>query len=295
MNNNFLSKTKQILSGALAVVMAMTMIPEISAFASTGATTYSYDGYDVQYAVVNEWDNGQTVEITVTNTGDDSILNWALKFDAEGEISNLWNATVVENKDTEYVVKNSNWNYEIAPNQSVIFGYTLADDDFDTPDEFELCSKRVDVSAGYEVSVNIINSWETGVQGELVINNTSDSPIEAWTLTFDTNFVIDNLWNGRIIENTNNHYTIASEMWTNPIPVGGSAAIGFVGTKDMGIEVGVNNFTLSSVVLSYNFIDYTQKSFSLNAFSEYGVNVLSWSSIGFDSYTVFRGTEGGVQ
>ena len=82
--------------------MAVTMLPTIPAFAATGATTYSYDGYDVQYAVVNEWDNGQTVEVTVTNTGDDSILNWAFKYDAEGEISNLWNAAVVENQDHAY-------------------------------------------------------------------------------------------------------------------------------------------------------------------------------------------------
>ena len=108
------------------------------------------------------------------------------------------------------------------------FGYILTDDDFVIPDNFELCSERGDLSEGYGVSVNITNSWNSGVQGELVINNTSDSPIEAWTLTFDTNFVIDNLWDGRFIEKTDTHYTIASEMWTNPIPVGGSTTVGFV-------------------------------------------------------------------
>ena len=169
MNNKLLGKMEKIFSGFIATAMVATMLPAISAFAATGTTTYSYDGYDVQYAVVNEWDNGQTVEVTVTNTGNESILNWAVKYDAEGEISNLWNASVVDNQDTEYVVKNNNWNYEIAPDQSVIFGYTLTDDDFSAPDEFELCSKRVDVSDGYDVQMNINNSWGVGVQGELVI------------------------------------------------------------------------------------------------------------------------------
>lgn len=233
--------------------MAVTMLPVIHAFAAIGTTTYSYNGYDVEYSVTNEWNNGQTVEVKVTNTGKESILNWALKYNAEGEINNLWNASVADIRDTEYVVKNNNWNYEIAPGQSVIFGYTLIDDDFAAPDKFDLCSKRIDLSDGYDVQMNITNSWDVGVRGELVITNTSDAPIEAWSLSFDTNFVINNLWNGKILDSTDNHYIVASEMWTNPIPVGGSTTVGFTGTKSADIEIGVNNYSLSSVVTDYDF------------------------------------------
>ena len=200
MNKKLLKKGKHILSGIIASAIAITMLPATSVYAITGATTYSYDGYDVQYTVINEWNNGQTVEVTITNTGDDSISNWAFKYDAEGEISNLWNASIVENQDTEYVVKNNTWNYEIAPDQSVVFGYNLTDDNLEIPNKFELCSKRVDVSEGYDVQMNITNSWGVGVQGELVITNTSHTPIEAWKLSFDTNIVINNLWDGRILD-----------------------------------------------------------------------------------------------
>lgn len=263
MKNKLVQKTKRLLSGIVATAIAATMLPTIPAFAATGTTTYSYDGYTVDYTVVNEWDNGQSVEVKITNTGEESILNWAFKYDAEGKIDNLWNATIVDSDNTDYVIKNSGWNYEITPNQSVTFGYVLTDDDFVIPTDFELCSERVDMSEGYDVNVNITNSWDSGVQGELVINNTSDSPIEAWTLTFDTNFVIDNLWNGRVLEKTDTHYTIASEMWTNPIPVGGSTTVGFVGTKDIDIETGINNFTLSSVILDYNLFNESDDSMFL--------------------------------
>lgn len=264
-NTKFIKKVKRFLSGFVAYAMATTMLPTIPAFAATGTTTYTYDGYIVDYTVVNEWDNGQSIEVKITNTGDESILNWAFKYDADGEISNLWNAAIVDSNNTDYIIKNSGWNYEIAPNQSVNFGYTLTDDNLETPSDFELCSERIDLSGGYDVNVNIINSWDTGVQGELVISNISDSPIEAWILTFDTNFVIDNLWDGRIIENTNNHYIIASEMWTNPIPVGGSTTVGFVGTKGVDIEAGVNNFTLSSVILDYAFLKENNNSMLLHS------------------------------
>ena len=91
-------RLKRLISGLVAAATATTMLPQMPAFAETGATTYSYDGYDVEYSVLNEWDNGQSVEVKVTNTGDDSILNWAFKYDAEGEIGGLWNATVYNNQ-----------------------------------------------------------------------------------------------------------------------------------------------------------------------------------------------------
>ena len=120
MNNKIIKRVKRIISGIVAAVMAVTMLPQIPAFAETSTATYSYDGYDVEYSVLNEWDNGQSVEVKVTNTGDESILNWALKCDVNGEMSDLWNASVYENQGEDYIIKNNGWNYEIAPGASLI-------------------------------------------------------------------------------------------------------------------------------------------------------------------------------
>lgn len=232
MNSKFKQTAKRLLSGFVAVAIAIPMLPQIPAFAETGATTYSYDGYDVEYSVYNEWDNGQTVQIKVTNTGDDPILNWAFKYDAEGEITNLWNAAVYDQQGEDYIIKNSGWNYEISPGQSVNFGYTLVNDEFTTPDSFTLCSKRVEKTSGYEVDFNVVDQWNTGIKAELAISNTSDQPLEAWTVSFDSNFTINNLWDGRLLESADNHYTVASEMWTNPIAPGNSKKIGFTALID---------------------------------------------------------------
>lgn len=232
MNSKLKRIAKRLLSGFVAAAIAIPILPQIPAFAETGATTYSYDGYDVEYSVYNEWDNGQTVQIKVTNTGEDSILNWAFKYDAEGEITNLWNAAVYDQQGEDYIIKNSGWNYEIAPGQSVNFGYTLVNDEFTTPDSFTLCSKRVEKTSGYEVDFNVVDQWNTGIKAELAISNTSDQPLEAWTVSFDSNFTINNLWDGRLLESADNHYTVASEMWTNPIAPGNSKKIGFTALID---------------------------------------------------------------
>ena len=238
---------KRVFSGLLSTAMILFAVPNIPVYAATGTTVYTYDGYEVSYSVTNEWNGGQNVSVTITNTGSESILNWALKYDAEGSITNLYNAVIYDSSETQYVVKNNNWNYEIAPNQSVNFGYDLYEDSFSVPTEFELCSERTNISNGYEVVVNYTSTWDTGVRGEITINNTSDEPLEAWTLSFDTNFTIDNAWDGRLLDANNNHYTIASEMWTNPIAVGSSKTVGFVGTKVQDIDAAINNFEFSVV------------------------------------------------
>lgn len=242
-------RLKRLISGLAAAATAATMLPQMPAFAETGAATYSYDGYDVEYSILNEWDNGQAVEVKVTNTGDDSILNWAFKYDAEGEISGLWNASVYNNQDKNYIIKNGGWNYEIAPGQTVNFGYTLFGDDLAVPEKFELCSKRVEVASGYETSLNVVDRWDTGMKAELSVTNTSDEPIEAWELSFDANFTIDNLWDGRILDSADNHYTIASEMWTNPIYSGDSKVIGFTAAIDPTLVPEITNVSLTSIII----------------------------------------------
>ena len=240
---------RKTLSSILAAAMSLSLFTAIPVSADIGRTTYNYDGYSVDYNVTNEWDGAQTVELTVSNTGTDPILNWALKYDAEGEISNLWNADLYEQNGDEYVIKNVGWNFEIAPSQSVTYGYTLSGDNISMPKNFEIYSKRVDKAEGYDVQYNITKSWDVGVEGNIVITNTSAVPIEAWTLSFDSNFTIDNLWNGRVLENNGTSYTVAAEMWTNPVQPNSSMTIGFVGSKATDVEALLSNFRLTEVVI----------------------------------------------
>ena len=238
---------KRAVSSFTALAIATVAMPVIPAFAEVGTVSYSFDGYDVEYSVKNEWIDGQSIEVKITNTGDEPILNWAFKYDAEGEINGLWNASVYDSQETSYIIKNVGWNYEIAPDASVSFGYTLSDYSGTNPDKFELCAKRVDKTDGYDVQYNITNEWDTGLQGEIVITNTSEEPLEAWELSFDSTFAINNLWNGKIISSEDNHYVVASEMWSNPIAVGASVTIGFTGDKVEETELAINNTKVSVV------------------------------------------------
>ena len=134
---NFAKKTNRIVATFIATLMFMTVFMSIPAIAEIGASVFDYNDYVVEYAIVNEWGNSQNIEIKITNTGIDPIYNWALKYDAGGEIDGLWNGTIFDNDGTNYIIKNAGYNYEIMPSESVSFGYTLNGDNLTAPDKIE--------------------------------------------------------------------------------------------------------------------------------------------------------------
>ena len=249
MKPSFKMRLKRSVSAVLAASMAASVFTAVPVYAETSSATYTYDGYKVDYAVTNEWFGNQNVNVTLTNTSDEPILNWALGYDANGEISGIWNGYVYSKSDEDYIIKNLGYNYEIEPYRSVNFGYTLSGNELEAPERFELCSKRVDKASGYDVKLNVTGDWGESFQAELIVTNTSDAPLEAWKLAFDSNFEITNLWNGKIIESNDNGYSIASQMWTNPIAGGGSVSIGLTANKKDSAEPAVSNVRLSEVVI----------------------------------------------
>ena len=213
---------------AAAESLNMLTIMPLDVSAEVGSHTYIYEKYEVEYAVLNEWEGNQSIKITVRNTGTESILNWAVAYRAGGEINGLWNAV----SPKENIIKNAGYNYEIEPDKSVSFGYTLSGENLELPEKFEIISKRANVTEGYEVNFDIYDDWGDGFQGAVTITNTGSEPLEAWTLSFDADFTIGNSWGGRIIDSSENSYTIASEMWTNPIMPNSSSSFGFTAAKE---------------------------------------------------------------
>ncbi len=280
------TKFKKTMSAVLAASMAASVLTAIPVNAETGTATYTYDGYKVDYAVTNEWFGNQNVNVTLTNTSSESILNWALGYDATGEISGIWNGYVYSKSEEDYIIKNSGYNYEIEPFQSVNFGYTLSGNDLETPEKFELCSKRVDKSDGYNVKLNVTEDWGDVFQAELIVTNTSDAPIEAWKVDFDSNFEITNLWNDKIIESDDAGYSVASCMWTNPIASGDSASIGFTASKAGGEAPAVSKIKLSEVVIersgSVPSDEPSEDTLDITADAQYiesdGTAVISWNT-----------------
>ena len=242
---------------------------------------YTYDNFDVEYQIDSAWDGAQAIKVKITNTGEESILNWYLKYNAGGTVENLYNALLYSDSATECVFKNNGYNYEIEPNCSVDFGYILRGEELRYPEEFELCNKRVEKETGYDVDFNITNEWDNGFNADIVITNTSDKPIEAWTLTFDANFEVNNYWNCKLIDHSNGKYTFANKLWTTPIAVGGSAVFGFSADMTGDGKPYAENWSMTEVVVDIP-VEEEESEFSLVGFAEYdqetGSLIISWFS-----------------
>ena len=263
---------RKILSFATGLVLMSTLISPVAALADEETTkVFSYETYSVSYEIKSSWDNNQIIEVTLTNTGDEPILNWALIYDAQGEINGIWNGVIFDSNESSYIIKNSGYNYEILPENSVTFGYTLSGDDLCAPESITLCSQREDVDAeSYSVSLSVSDDWGSGFNGLITIENLSDRPIEAWRLGFDANFEISNVWNAQLLSSDNNSYSVCSDITTTPIGVGETKTFGFAAVKDQDSIPEITNTSLSEVAINADLTDHNDDSSEIDdSSSEY--------------------------
>jgi hypothetical protein len=200
----------------------------------------------VNYVVTNSWGNNQTVEITITNTGNEPIRNWALQYDFNGTITNIWNGRL----HSENIVKSEMYNSDIAPGASVTFGYTLTNATGEVPENFTLTSFRAAREDGYTVDVDVLQDCGSVFTGAITITNTSDTPIMAWELSFSTNFAITNPGNFVILSSSSNNYKITGTFNGNiPIPVNTSIVLQFNGAQTEN-QPELSNVSLTEMVIS---------------------------------------------
>jgi len=76
------------------------------------------------YSVNNEWDNGYTAEVTLTNDGASAVSGWDVSwtFDAN-RMTNGWNAQF--SGSNPYTASDMGWNGTLQPGQSVSFGFQV--------------------------------------------------------------------------------------------------------------------------------------------------------------------------
>jgi hypothetical protein len=193
----------------------------------------------------------QNVQVTVANTGDTDIENWALSYDFGGEIQNIWNAVVGETDSFTYV-QNNGQNYDIAPNGSFNFGYILKNAAIGYfPENIELCTSRTVVNEeNYSASLNVTNDRGAGFSGEFVITNLSNVAILNPELSLKSNFEIVDAWSFDVTYSGDDaegkSYKIKSKDNNRIIAPGGSIVLGFNGARLATLGESEAGYTLSA-------------------------------------------------
>ena len=97
----------------------------------TGITENSSEDFNAVFEITNDWIQGFTGRITITNNTDAVIEDWVLEFDGENDISTLWDGEIVSHEGTHYIVKSAAYNQNIPAGGSVAFNFNV---DFRTSD-----------------------------------------------------------------------------------------------------------------------------------------------------------------
>ena len=104
----------------MAVVMLFGIGAEaFAAYESDKVHTYESANCTIVYSITNEWSGNQQISVSITNNSEETLRNWAIKFDNTGNISNIWNASVLKNDGEMCVIRNNGYNYELIPNATV--------------------------------------------------------------------------------------------------------------------------------------------------------------------------------
>ena len=108
--------------------------------------------YSAEFTLYSDWGTGCNGAIILSNLTDEPIENWQLEFDYDREIVDIANAVIVSHEQNHYVIKNAEYNADIAANSSVhisiVAGEGLAEE---RPENFTMQQTVMgDVSTGTE-------------------------------------------------------------------------------------------------------------------------------------------------
>lgn len=194
-------------------------------------TTKNYfleDNYNIVFEITDKWENFYNAKITINNISNMDIENWEISFEFPNKITDIWCAQIINHTGDNYIVKNVGWNQDIKTNDSISFGFTATyENDLSEPENY--CMTRVcqQVTKDYNINYKINNKWNDGCIGTIIVKNNSDSEIEDWKISFETELDIKSIWNATISEYSDQKYYINNSGYNTNIKPHEIVEIGF--------------------------------------------------------------------
>ena len=207
---------------------------------------YVYEDYTVCYNITDIWEGNCNVKVEITNTSDDVIHNWGLRYLCADAISGIYGASDLA-EGRVHIFKSLEYNQDIAIGETVTYGYTQSyETAADIPEAFEIIStKQLVEASGYEIELIISDAWDNQMQAELVIRNTGTEVIEDWSLSANANFDVVNIWNGELVTGQTGGLEIHNAEYTQNINPGESIFVGMIISCDL--EPSLDNIVLYNI------------------------------------------------
>jgi len=78
-----------------------------------------------------------------------------------------------------------------------------------------------------KVDFSVVNDWGSGKQAALTLTPLGQA-LNGWTLEFDADFTITQIWNATIVSHVGTHYVIANAAWNGAVAAGAPVTFGFL-------------------------------------------------------------------
>lgn len=80
----------------------------------------------IETVINNDWGDGYTGEIKITNNSEQAIEDWRIEFDYINTIDSVWGGIIESTDNNHYVIKNADYNYIINPNETTSIGFIVS-------------------------------------------------------------------------------------------------------------------------------------------------------------------------
>ncbi|MEI6343965.1 MAG: cellulose binding domain-containing protein, partial [Verrucomicrobiota bacterium] len=118
-----------------AAVLFLMVSLAFSQSASPGNTIVKLPQATVSYTVTGDYGAGYQGNVTIQNTSSQTLTNWGLSFSMAGQITSIWNASVVSHTGSNFSFNSTgySWQSSIPPGGSASFGFMGSPGNVKTP------------------------------------------------------------------------------------------------------------------------------------------------------------------
>ncbi|WP_129140280.1 cellulose binding domain-containing protein [Modicisalibacter coralii] len=186
-------------------------------------------GYEL--TPVHRWSTGYVMRVTVTNHGDEDLVDPTIAFDLDTDLDQLYNASLVSADDGRYTVAYEGATTVMAPGESITFSFKAYAAESLLPEALTLNGRSatleteglfatdanpgdaLDADAVTSITTHIKSEWSSGYVGEVFVENTSAATLDDVTLAFDLPSGLSSLWNAEIVaDDAAGHYVIGDDQ-----------------------------------------------------------------------------------
>ena len=252
----------KFVSVVITSIIAMSGFPsKVLADVINAPTCHSVQSdlnYEITTNITSSWINHESIDLVLTNTGNETIHNWYLTFNTPYNIDNIWNGSLYETDGNgTYTITSNGWNQDIHTGESVTVGITFSSETEEdlsiNPEWYLLNTHAVVVDASqYILEYTEYSAWEIGFTGQLTLTPQVDC--QHWELSFDSNREITSVSSAVLISEGDNNCAITHDE-NNMRLVSGIAynfGIQGVNTED---PLVLSNVELTVVDLAYHLTD----------------------------------------